>query len=198
MLAQLSLTSSRLITLLSTGLPIAFSILAICLGYMLITGMQPDIAGATMFWFLNKLVSWPFPFSILSAEILSRSGATAGFASNVLCGRLPNGLASLLVAIMVFSAISGSSVATAVAIGRVMKATNPKWLQSAFCGRLGSCEWRVGYFNSPEYPFNCLRCSCRNFCWRPLHLSHAPRPYARLNAICFRAIGRRLGKNKKK
>lgn len=112
-----------LLPLLLTGLPVAFSILAVCLGYMLVVGMQPDIIGSTMFWFLNKSSLVAIPFFILSAEILSRSGATNALvkASNVLCGRLPNGLALVTVlAIMVFSAISGSSVATAVAIGRVM------------------------------------------------------------------------------
>ena len=154
--AIVTASSLGLITLLSTGLPIAFSILAICLGYMLITGMQPDIAGATMFWFLNKSSLVAIPFFILSAEILSRSGATDALvkASNVLCGRLPNGLALVtVVAIMVFSAISGSSVATAVAIGRVMI---PQLIQNGYKARfavgLVAASGGLGILIPPSIP----------------------------------------------
>ena len=112
-----------LLPVLLTGLPIAFSILLICLAYMLTVGSDPTMPITTMFWFLNSSSLVAIPFFILAAEILARSGATDALvnASHAVLGRARNGLALVtVVAIMVFSAISGSSVATAVAIGRVM------------------------------------------------------------------------------
>ncbi len=109
-----------------------------------------------MFWFLNKSSLVAIPFFILSAEILSRSGATDALvkASNVLCGRLPNGLALVtVVAIMVFSAISGSSVATAVAIGRVMI---PQLIQNGYKARfavgLVAASGGLGILIPPSIP----------------------------------------------
>jgi C4-dicarboxylate transporter DctM subunit len=112
-----------LLPLLLTGLPIAFSILLICIAYFLVSGGDPILPVTTVFWFLNSSVLVSIPFFILAAEILTRCGATDALvrASNALFGKSRNGLALVtVVAIMAFSAISGSSVATAVAVGRVM------------------------------------------------------------------------------
>ena len=120
------------VPILLSGLPIAFSLLAACLGYMFLEGMDLSIPGSTIFWFLNKSSLVSIPFFIFAAEILSRSGATDALvnASNLIFGRMRNGLALVtVVAIMVFSAISGSSVATAVAIGRTMI---PKLMENGY------------------------------------------------------------------
>ena len=120
------------VPVLLSGLPIAFSLLAACLGYMFLEGMDLSIPGSTIFWFLNKSSLVSIPFFIFAAEILSRSGATDALvnASNLIFGRMRNGLALVtVVAIMVFSAISGSSVATAVAIGRTMI---PKLIENGY------------------------------------------------------------------
>ena len=121
-----------LFPLLLTGLPIAFALLFISVAYFLLTGADPSIAAANMFWFLNKTELLSIPFFILAAELLGRSRATDDLvaAAEALFGRLRGGLALVtMVATIVFSAISGSSVATALAIGRVMI---PKLLEAGY------------------------------------------------------------------
>lgn len=145
-----------LLPLLLTGLPIAFSILLISSAYFLLTGSDNTTPVTTIFWFLNSSSLVAIPFFILSAEILSRSGATDALvqASNALFGKARNGLALVtVVAIMVFSAISGSSVATAVAIGRVMI---PKLIEDGYSTRfavgLVAASGGLGILIPPSVP----------------------------------------------
>ena len=145
-----------LLPVLLTGLPIAFSILLICLTYMLTVGSDPTMPITTMFWFLNSSSLVAIPFFILAAEILARSGATDALvnASHAVLGRARNGLALVtVVAIMVFSAISGSSVATAVAIGRVMI---PKLIEDGYKPRfalgLVAASGGLGILIPPSVP----------------------------------------------
>lgn len=112
-----------LIPVLLSGLPIAFSLLLVSIAYFAVTGDDPSIASVNMFWFLNKSELVSIPFFILAADILGRSRAMDDLvaASEAMFGWLRGGLALVtMVSTIIFSAISGSSVATAVAIGRVM------------------------------------------------------------------------------
>lgn len=145
-----------LLPLLLTGLPIAFSILLVSSAYFLFTGSDNTTPVTTIFWFLNSSNLIAIPFFILSAEILSRSGATDALvqASNAIFGKARNGLALVtVVAIMVFSAISGSSVATAVAIGRVMI---PKLIMDGYSTRfslgLVAASGGLGILIPPSVP----------------------------------------------
>ncbi|MBM10139.1 MAG: hypothetical protein CMF69_11300 [Magnetovibrio sp.] len=151
-----AITGISLVPLLLSGVPIAFSILATCLIYMGIQGMDPSTPGSTMFWFLNSSSLVSIPFFILAAEILSRSGATDALvgASNALFGRVRNGLALVtVISVLVFSAISGSSVATAVAIGRVMI---PKLIENGYKQRfaigLVAASGGLGILIPPSVP----------------------------------------------
>ena len=87
---------------------------------------------------------------------MARSGATDALvnASHAVLGRARNGLALVtVVAIMVFSAISGSSVATAVAIGRVMI---PKLIEDGYKPRfalgLVAASGGLGILIPPSVP----------------------------------------------
>lgn len=154
--AIVSICALVLLPVLMTGLPIAFSILLVCLAYLVATGGDMTMPTSTMFWFLNSSSIVCIPFFILAAEILARSGATDALvnASNVLFGRARNGLALVtVIAIMVFSAISGSSVATAVAIGRVMI---PKLIEDGYKPRfsigLVAASGGLGILIPPSVP----------------------------------------------
>lgn len=112
-----------LIPVLLTGMPIAFSVVLVSLAWMVLTNTDFTNIGSTIFWFLNKSELVAIPFFILTAEILGRSRATDCLvsAAEVTVGHLRGGLALVaMLTTMVFSAICGSSVATAVAVGRVM------------------------------------------------------------------------------
>lgn len=150
------IAGAMLLPVLLTGLPIAFSILLVCLAYVLTSGSDGTVPVTTMFWFLNSSSLVAIPFFILAAEILARSGATDALvkASNAVFGGARNGLALVtVVAIMVFSAISGSSVATAVAIGRVMI---PKLIEDGYKPRfalgLVAASGGLGILIPPSVP----------------------------------------------
>lgn len=112
-----------LMPVLLTGTPIAFSVILVSFAWMLITHTDVGSVGSTMFWFLNKSELVAIPFFILTADLLGRSRATDALvaAAEAVVGRMRGGLALVaMLTTIVFSAICGSSVATAVAVGRVM------------------------------------------------------------------------------
>ena len=112
-----------LLPVLLTGTPIAFSVILVSLAYLLLTHTDIGSVGSTMFWFLNKSELVAIPFFILTADLLGKSRATDALvaAAEATVGRMRGGLALVsMLTTVVFSAICGSSVATAVAVGRVM------------------------------------------------------------------------------
>lgn len=121
-----------LMPVLLTGTPIAFSVVLVSLAWMVITNTDIGSVGSTMFWFLNKSELVAIPFFILTADLLGRSRATDALvaAAEVVVGRMRGGLALVaMLTTVVFSAICGSSVATAVAVGRVMI---PRMVQAGY------------------------------------------------------------------
>jgi len=112
-----------LFPVLLTGTPIAFSVVLVSLVYLVLTHADIGSVGSTMFWFLNKSELVAIPFFILTADLLGKSRATDALvaAAEATVGRMRGGLALVaMLTTIIFSAICGSSVATAVAVGRVM------------------------------------------------------------------------------
>lgn len=119
---------------------LAFGVLTLCLLIGMPIALALAVAGATAIWIvldLAVLIAVPqkmfgavdsftllsIPFFILAADLLVASGATRRLvaAMDGLVGHWRGGLASVAVlACAFFSAISGSSAATAVAIGSVL------------------------------------------------------------------------------
>jgi C4-dicarboxylate transporter DctM subunit len=133
--AALTLAGVLLFPVLLTGMPIAFSVILVSIGYFLLTGADHGSVGSTMFWFLNKSELVAIPFFILTADLLGKSGATDALvaAAEATVGRVRGGLALVaMVTTIVFSAVCGSSVATAVAVGRVMI---PKMVEAGYSRR---------------------------------------------------------------
>jgi C4-dicarboxylate transporter DctM subunit len=105
------------------GVPIALSMSAGALLFIMMKGDLLVIGPATWFAGLDKAPIMSIPFFILAAEILSRGGAVAKLVAAIdsLIGHVRGGLAVVAVAAtMIFSAVSGSSIATAAAVGIVM------------------------------------------------------------------------------
>ena len=105
------------------GGPVAFALAAAGLTYMIIAGEYPSTFAGGLFSALNSTALLSIPFFILAAEILNRSGGTARLIRmfDAWLGHNKGGLPVVAVAATAFfSAISGSSVATAAAIGSVM------------------------------------------------------------------------------
>jgi len=105
------------------GVPIALSLAASGGIYVLITTGALAVPGSIMFSALNKTPVLAIPFFIIAAEILSRGGAIRRLVNCVdaLIGHLPGGLGIVaVVSTILFSAMCGSSIATAAAIGVVV------------------------------------------------------------------------------
>ncbi len=130
--AALALAGVLLFPVLLSGMPIAFSVALICMVYFVLAGTDHATIGSTMFWFLNKSELVAIPFFILTADLLGKSRATDALvtAAEATIGHLRGGLALVaMITTIIFSAVCGSSVATAVAVGRVMI---PKMIEAGY------------------------------------------------------------------
>jgi C4-dicarboxylate transporter, DctM subunit len=116
-------TLGALGTAILFGAPVAFALALSGLVYILYSGEYPSSFASYLFGALNSTALLAIPFFILAAEILNRSGGTARLIKMVdaWLGHNQGGLPVVaVVAVTFFSAISGSSVATAAAVGSVM------------------------------------------------------------------------------
>lgn len=119
MLATLGALGSAILI----GAPVAFALALAGLVYIVYSGEYPSSFASYLFGALNSTTLLAIPFFILAAEILNRSGGTARLIRMVdaWLGHNKGGLPVVaVVAVTFFSAISGSSVATAAAVGSVM------------------------------------------------------------------------------
>lgn len=108
---------------LLVGVPVAFALGLGGLGYMVVTDTYPSALASLLFSNLDTPMLASIPFFIFAAEILSRTGATKRLIDFVITmiGHNRGGLPVVaVVACAFFSAICGSSVATAAAIGVVI------------------------------------------------------------------------------
>ncbi|NIM51752.1 MAG: TRAP transporter large permease subunit [Gemmatimonadales bacterium] len=120
------LLGGSLVVLLALGVPVAFAIgistvltmlLSIKTGPALTTMAQRIATGLDSFTLLA------IPFFILAGQLMNRGGIARRLIdfAKALVGGLPGGLAHVnILAAMLFAAISGSSVATASAVGSIM------------------------------------------------------------------------------
>lgn len=116
--------STLLGVLITLGVPIAAAMgLVGILGVTLLSGTQLWPSIADVIWnTANSFTLTAIPLFVLMGEIILRSGAAKRFymGLSVLLNRIPGGLAqSNIMACALFSAISGSSTATALTIGTV-------------------------------------------------------------------------------
>jgi len=113
-----------LLTLLLIGVPIAISLGASSLSYvMLATDDSPVIIAQKLFDTMEHTTLLAIPFFILSSHFLTTGGVSLRLIelAKALVGWMHGGLAMAgVVACMLFAAISGSSPATVVAIGSIM------------------------------------------------------------------------------
>lgn len=106
--------------IMAIGVPIgaALGFVAIC-GFYLIQGNE-GLAGFVPFRTMNSFILTAIPMFIFLGEVMLRSGATDGIyrSAGRLVNRAPGGLLhSNIISCALFSAISGSSPATAATIG---------------------------------------------------------------------------------
>jgi C4-dicarboxylate transporter DctM subunit len=117
------LLGGMLAVLAILGVPIGFALAASGATYIYLTTASLPVPAGIMFSVLDTTPVLAIPFFIIAAEILSRGGAIRRLVLCVdaLIGHLPGGLAVVaVVSTIIFSAMCGSSIATAAAIGVVV------------------------------------------------------------------------------
>lgn len=118
------------------GAPIAFSLILAGLIYLFVAGQHVGTLASYLFAALNSSGLLAIPFFILAAEILNRCGATGRLVEFVdaWLGHNRGGLPVVaVVTVTFFSAICGSSAATAGAVGSIMI---PEMLKRGYDKRL--------------------------------------------------------------
>ena len=122
--ARALLLFALLIALMATGMPISISLGLSVLTYLFVlSSVDPKMVGLKLFTSLDRFEIMAIPFFILAGNFLTTGGVARrmiAFATSMIghwYGGL--GLAGVL-ACALFAAISGSSVATVVAIGSII------------------------------------------------------------------------------
>ncbi len=111
-----------LLVLLFLGVPVAFSLAGLGAGLLLIKGLPLAMVAQNLHGALDNFVLLSVPLFLLMSNLLLKGGVGKDLFEAVQkwVGHLPGGLGlSALVSCGIFSAISGSSVATAATVGTV-------------------------------------------------------------------------------
>lgn len=111
-----------LLALLALGLPIAFALGLLGLGMLVVDGFSPLMVPQALLSTVDSLILLAVPLFLPMGNILLRGGVGRDLfdAVQAWVGHWPGGLAvATVVSCALFSAISGSSVATAATIGTV-------------------------------------------------------------------------------
>ena len=113
-----------LVVLAAIGLPISLSMIAATIFYLLAAGLDPGTAAEQVLNGLyNSYVLLAVPLFILAADLMNTGSLTDRLLKfcHVLVGRLRGGLGHVnIVANIIFAGMSGSAIADAVGIGRVI------------------------------------------------------------------------------
>ena len=113
-----------LVTLASLGLPIGLSMIGASILYLLLAGLDPGTAAEQILNGLyNSYVLLAVPLFILAADLMNTGSLTDRLLRFclVLVGRLRGGLGHVnVVSNIIFAGMSGSAIADAVGIGRII------------------------------------------------------------------------------
>lgn len=141
---------------LAMGIPVAFSLGLAGMVYLLSVGAHPSVLASQMFASLSATGLLTIPFFIMAAEILSRSGATQRLVNvfSAFLGHTRGGLPVVsVISTAFFSAICGSSVATAAAVGVVLiPELIRRGYDKQFAIGLIACSGGLGILIPPSIP----------------------------------------------
>jgi C4-dicarboxylate transporter DctM subunit len=112
------------IALVAFGIPIAFALgAASIVGLMLLDGVPLAIVASRVFGGIDSFTLLAIPFFILAGELMEGGGMSLRLVNlaRTMVGHVRGGLGNVtIVAMMLFSGISGSTTADAAAVGSVM------------------------------------------------------------------------------
>lgn len=142
--------------LMLLGMPIAFSLGAICLAFFWIEGSAMTSVPQRMFAALDSFPLLAVPTFILAGEVMNSGGLTKRIVefSRMLVGHISGGLAHVTVlANVIVSGISGSALAEAAGVGRVMiEGMRKQGFDAAYAGALNAAASTIGPLIPPSIP----------------------------------------------
>ena len=144
------------IVIMLLGMPIAFSLGAICFAFFWIDGGSMTSMPQRMFAAVDSFPLLAVPTFILAGEVMNSGGLTRRIVefSRVLVGHIAGGLGHVtVVANVIVSGISGSALAEAAGIGSVMiEAMKKQGYSPAFAGSLNAAASTIGPLIPPSIP----------------------------------------------
>jgi tripartite ATP-independent transporter DctM subunit len=142
--------------LMVLGMPIAFSLGAICFAFFWIDGSAMTSVPQRLFAGLDSFPLLAVPAFILAGEVMNSGGLTKRIVefSRVLVGHIAGGLAHVTVlANVIVSGISGSALAEAAGVGSVMiEAMKRQGFGAGFAGALNAAASTIGPLIPPSIP----------------------------------------------
>jgi len=142
--------------LMLLGMPIAFSLGAICFAFFWIDGSAMTSVPQRMFAALDSFPLLAVPTFILAGEVMNSGGLTRRIVefSRVLVGHIAGGLAHVTVLPnVIVSGISGSALAEAAGVGSVMiEAMKKQGFGAGFAGALNAAASTIGPLIPPSIP----------------------------------------------
>jgi tripartite ATP-independent transporter DctM subunit len=153
-----SLTVMAIVVLSVLGLPIGLSMLGASVLYLMVTGQDIGLAAEQVLQGLNNSFTLlAIPLFILAAEIMnmgSLSDRLLGFC-NALVGRFRGGLGHVnVVSAIIFSGMSGSAIADAVGLGRLIikMMTKDGRYTPAYAAAITAASATIGPIIPPSIP----------------------------------------------
>jgi len=147
-----------LVALATLGLPIGLSMLAASIFYLLVAGLDPGTAAEQILNGLyNSYVLLAVPLFILAADLMNVGSLTDRLLKFclVLVGRFRGGLGHVnVVANVIFAGMSGSAIADAVGIGRVIigMMTRENRYPITYAAAITACAAIIGPIIPPSIP----------------------------------------------
>ena len=146
--------------LLLTGVPIAELVIGSASVGILADGTNPMVLVQQLFKGINSFTVLAVPFFIVSGDIAAEGLTSQKLVDviNALLGRLRGGLGiATIVACTFFGAITGSAIATVVAIGALMlpKLTEAGYPKALSLGII-TCAGTIGVMIPPSIPMVCV------------------------------------------
>ena len=147
-----------LVALATLGLPIGLSMIAASIFYLLFAGLDPGTAAEQILNGLyNSYVLLAVPLFILAADLMNTGSLTDRLLRFclVLVGRFRGGLGHVnVVANVIFAGMSGSAIADAVGIGRVIigMMTREGRYPIAYAAAITACAAIIGPIIPPSIP----------------------------------------------
>ncbi len=145
------------VLLLILGVPIAVTVGAASILYIMVSGMPPMIIIQKLFAGINVTALMAIPFFVLAGDLMNSGGLAKRLVrlANAFVGDKTGGLAIVtIIGCMFFAAISGSGVATAAAMGGIMiPAMIDKGYDRTFASSVVASASPIGVIIPPSISF---------------------------------------------